>query len=57
MCQAIFAMKFAKKYGIMVDVNKKVWLCCANLSDLYNMHKNTIGFLLKTENWKENCFT
>ena len=38
-------MKFAKKYAIMVDVNKKVLLCGLKLSQLYNVHKNTAGFL------------
>ena len=45
MCQAIFTMKIAKKYGIMVDVNKKVVLCPSKLSDLYNVHNAAYGFL------------
>ena len=38
-------MKFAKNCDIMVDVNKKVSLCALKLSQLYNVHKNTAGFL------------
>ena len=45
MCQATFTMQFAKKYGIMVDVNKKVPLCPLKLRQLYNVHKNICGFL------------
>ena len=45
MCQATFAMKFAKKYGIMVDVNKRVVVCPLGVVQLYNMHKITHGFL------------
>ena len=45
MCQATFAMMFAKKYGIMVDVNKKVLLCPLKVGYLYNMHKFTCDFL------------
>jgi len=45
MCQATFAMKFAKKYDIMVDVNKRVVVCPFEVVQLYNMHKITYGFL------------
>jgi len=38
-------MKFAKKYGIMVDVNKRVMLCPFEVVQLYNVHKITNGFL------------
>ena len=38
-------MKIANNYVIMVNVNKKVWLPCAKLSILYNMHKRLTGFL------------
>ena len=38
-------MKFAKKYAIMVNVNKKVVLCLFVLGYLYDMHKITNGFL------------
>ena len=40
MCQAIFTMKFAKKYGIMVNVNKKALLCPLEVGQLYNVHRN-----------------
>ena len=45
MCQATFTMKFAKKYGMMVNVNKKVLLCPLEVVQLYNVHKNAYGFL------------
>ena len=32
-------MKFAKKYAIMVDVNKAAVVCLSELVQLYNMHK------------------
>ena len=38
-------MKFAKKYGIMVDVNKRVVLCLLEVVQLYNVHKIACGFL------------
>ena len=38
-------MKFAKKYAIMVDVNKRVVVCLSEVVHLYNMHKITYGFL------------
>ena len=38
-------MKIAKKYGIMVDVNKKVVVCPSKVSHLYNVHNATYGFL------------
>ena len=38
-------MMFAKKYGIMVDVNKRVVVCPYEVVQLYNMHKITHGFL------------
>jgi len=38
-------MKFAKKYVIMVDVNKRVVVCPFEVVHLYNMHKITFGFL------------
>ena len=38
-------MMFAKKYGIMVVVNKRVVLCPYEVVQLYNMHKITRGFL------------
>ena len=38
-------MQFAKKYDIMVDVNKKVPFCALKLRQLYNVHKNAYGFL------------
>ena len=46
-------MKFAKKYGIMVDVNKKFWISKGILRHLYNMHKNNAGILWKPKKWKE----
>jgi len=45
MCQAIFTMKIAKKYGIMVNVNKTVFLCCPKLNNLLEVHKTRFGFL------------
>ena len=45
MCQAIFAMKFAKKYAIIVNVNKNRQFSSKNHSDLYNVHKNTVLIL------------
>ena len=45
MCQAIFTMKIAEKYGIMVIVNKTVFLCCSKLNILYIVHKMQFGFL------------
>ena len=45
MCQATFAMMFAKKYDIMVDVNKRVVICPLEVVQLYNVHKITRGFL------------
>ena len=47
MCQATFAMMFAKKYDIMVDVNKRVIVCHFEVVQLYNLHKITYGFLWK----------
>ena len=47
MCQATFAMMFAKKYVIMVVVNKRVLVCRISVVQLYNMHKNMSGFLWK----------
>ena len=38
-------MKFAKKYAIMVDVNKRVVVCPLEVVHLYNMHKIACGFL------------
>ena len=38
-------MMFAKKYGIMVDVNKRVVVCLHEVVQLYNVHKITYGFL------------
>ena len=56
MCQATFTMKFAKKYGIMVIVNKKALLCLLKLSQLDNMHKNDLRFLCKPKKRKENDY-
>ena len=44
-CQAIFTMKIAKKYAIMVIVNNSVFLCSRFLSILYMLHKNSFVFL------------
>jgi len=38
-------MKIANICGIMVDVNKKVWLLWSKHSVLYNVHKHLAGFL------------
>ena len=38
-------MMFAKKYAIIVDVNKRAVLCQLELVQLYNMHKIASGFL------------
>ena len=46
-------MKFAKICVIMVDVNKKVLVCPFEVVQLYNMHKNTVGFLWKPKKRKE----
>ena len=40
-----FAMKFAKKYAIIVNVNKNWQFSSKNHSDLYNVHKNTVLIL------------
>ena len=45
MCQAIFTMKIAKKYDIMVIVNKIKLLFRVFLSVLYSMHKSFTVFL------------
>ena len=47
-------MKFAKKCGIMVDVNKRVVVCLYGVVQLYNMHKIARGFFVKTRKRKEN---
>ena len=47
-------MKFAKKYDIMVIVNKKALLCLSVVVQLYNVHKKRLRFLVKTEKRKEN---
>jgi hypothetical protein len=54
MCQATFAMMFAKKYGIMDDVNKRVVVHLPFLVQLYNLHKKHPWFFVETENRKEN---
>lgn len=38
-------MKFAKKYAIIVNVNKNWQFSSNNHSDLYNVHKNTVLIL------------
>ena len=38
-------MKIAKKYAIMVNVNKTAFLCCPILNILLKLHKTQFGFL------------
>ena len=47
MCQAIFTMKNGRKYAIMCNVNKTVFMLCGKLNILYKMHKTSFVFLLK----------
>ena len=47
-------MKFAKKYDIMVNVNKKVEVCLLEVSQLDNVHKFHLRFLCKPKKRKEN---
>ena len=49
-------MKFAKKYDIMVDVNKRVVVCLLEVVQLYNVHKNDLRFLYKPKKRKEKDF-
>ena len=42
-------MKFAKKYGIMVDMNKNKFLFIEIVSELYNVYKSTLCNLSKME--------